>query len=138
MNEHTKADVLDEMILETESRLAEWRQKTALEEKYLSDLQQKRSGLPLGQKKATKTVENVENGSAPQRIIAVLRSAGHKLDLEEITKKVEAQGLTSRAKKGSIAIITSALARRKDLFVRVGKGVYDLVERHSERTNTKG
>jgi hypothetical protein len=85
-----------------------------------------------------KGATTMEAGRMPQHIAAVLSAAGNSLTVDEITHGVEARGVVSNASKGIKAIVSAALGRRDDLFVRVGRGKYDLAERHRHQNNTDG
>jgi hypothetical protein len=151
----TRVAILDEMITESQTRIADLRSKVAIEEGILAELHRKRqaqasdyasvsgdNGSPNAKKNPAWPVvvgpERVEEGRVPQHIVAVLREAKTALSTDEITRRVQERGATSTAKKGLAAVVASALTRRDDLFVRIGKGMYDLCERQGAKENASG
>lgn len=142
---------MDEMIVASERRVEQLRADLKEEEFFLSALRKKRGAAPEGEiaartppSKAFNMVygnppthegpDRLEEGRMPQAIMEVLREAPGPLSLKEITVRIEARGLKSPAKKGTMAVVSSSLGRRDDLFVRVARGQYDLAERVNKKT----
>jgi len=68
-------------------------------------------------------------GSLASRIEEFMIGAGGPVTVAAITEALEKAGVTSKSPDGLKPSVASALSRRKDMFVSVGKSEYDLVAR---------
>jgi len=80
-----------------------------------------------------------ENGSPGRvdKIVRVMKNSGkplHYLEIVDLLEKEESEGLDGVKDKG--ATITATLSLHRDVFKRVGKGTYALME-ESEKENNK-
>jgi hypothetical protein len=71
-------------------------------------------------------------GSLAGRIEEALIASAGPMTVNAITEALEKAGVSTESPDGLKPSVASALSRRKDLFVRVGKGEYDLVSRQKK------
>jgi len=123
-----------EQVRQCESKIRELRDtaenvkfKLAVEEAVLSRLQ------------AITETSGGNNGSAmkvPGSLASYIEEAmvasGGPMTVTAITEYLEKAGVSTESPDGLKPSVASALSRRKDLFVRVGKGEYDLVTRQKK------
>lgn len=67
------------------------------------------------------------SGSLAERARDVLRAEGRTMRARDIAKKIEATGFASSGKTSVLALVISAMRRRKDLFKNVRRGQYRLI-----------
>lgn len=130
MNTNSKAELLDELIVECEGKLQSLQEEAALEERYLRDLKAKRAGLRHSENDEKAGANNNSEVSGaltlPEAIKAVLTNAGKSLRAKDISEALEKAGYGKGAKNGLGPSVLSALGRREDLFRKVRRGVYRL------------
>lgn len=71
-------------------------------------------------------------GSVASRIEGLFVSTGGPMNVNSITEALEKAGVSSESTEGLKPTVAAALSRRKDLFVRVGKGEWDLASRQKQ------
>ena len=59
---------------------------------------------------------------------------GRAVNNEELLAELERKGVSTKAKAGLKGTVAAVLSKRKDLFVRVGTGLYDLKSRRTGDT----
>ncbi len=72
-------------------------------------------------------------GSIASRIEEAMLVAGGPMNVITITEVLEKAGVTSESASGLKPSVASSLSRRRDLFVKVGKGEWDLVSRQKAK-----
>jgi len=136
-----KAAVLQQMVAEAESDLAALHEKAALQEKYVADLRQRLTLVQPLDGDADSAANAETNGahslasvapatgaSISARIVQALREVKKPMRLMDIAEMVEQSGAVSAGRKGVMSNVASAIIRRKDLFVKKGRGIYGLKE----------
>jgi aspartokinase len=106
--------------------------RLAVEEEVLSRLEMVRESIGGNGSNSAKAP-----GSLASRIEEALLASGKPMSVSEITMALERAGVTSESPDGLKPSVASAISRRKDLFVRVGKGSHDLAARQKS-TSTQG
>jgi len=70
---------------------------------------------------------------SPDSIVPHIQSAfeakGKAMKVAQLVKVIQQQGFHFEGKTAPQRLVLSALTRRKDLFVRIGRGMYDLKSR---------
>jgi hypothetical protein len=140
----TEIDVLDRMIAQAQSKIEELRAALQLEERYLGELCIKRQALVRGGRPGCASHTGMNGTALPQRtarlyadsiptrLVAILEDAGHEMELADIARELERRGQTTTSKKGMTTVVYNSIRSRRDLFVRVGQGSYDLKARHAQ------
>ena len=132
----TERDVLHEMIEASRQRIAQLEQDVAFERRYLADLVNRRGNLPkddsnVGKKKRDRPVlskGSIEPGSVTDQIVTLLKERGQTMRAADIARELVDRGATTTAKKGMLPMVLSSLSRRRNLFQKVGRGQYRLLE----------
>ena len=128
---------LQEQIISTKSRIEKLRFQLAVEEKVLlrlKDIEEPgQSGeKPEGNKPSvtcgslTGHKRHVTYGSLTGQLKQILKESGRSMAIKEMVQILESRGITSNAKQGFNVAISSALFKRKDIFKRIDRGVYEL------------
>jgi hypothetical protein len=143
MNE---ADILDDMIQQAEEQLHALRTRLQLEERYLSQLREKRQAMPqaagVGTTPATGTTTNLarttggsprmHSGGMPWHICAVLEAAGGEMTLAEIVRQLQARGVRTTNERGMRNAVYYSIVRRLDLFEHLGGDIFALKSRETQ------
>ena len=132
----TERDVLHEMIEASQQRIAQLEQDVAFERRYFADLVKRRDNLPkddsnVGKKKRDRPVlskGSIEPGSVTDQIAKLLQERGQTMRAADIARELVDRGATTTAKGGMLPIVLSSLSRRKNVFRKVGRGQYRLLE----------
>ncbi|SRR6266478_5781090 len=126
----TKIAVLDEMIQASLARCQELEAQTKEESKLYERLyfeKQKISGATNGVELNGHQTYQTNHGSLPERIGAVIQAAEEPMRARDIVVELEKRGVRTDSPKGLLPSVLSALNRRSDLFRRVDRGTYTLV-----------
>jgi len=129
MDDATKAELLDELICDSEAKLERLRAELELEKRYLVDLRSRRATLGARVREATNEPIPELTGAMrplPEAIQAVLQESAGPMRARDIAQRLVRNGYTSKAKHGLLPSVLSALGRRDDLFENVSRGVYRL------------
>ena len=127
MDDAAKAEVLEEMISDSQRKLEKVRGQLELEERYLEHLKHRRSALVNGERNLA--VESASprrraSRSLPEAIKAALQASGRPMRAKDIARQLVQNGYTSKAKHGLLPSVLSALGRRGDLFEKTARGIY--------------
>lgn len=71
----------------------------------------------------------IMSDSIVPHVQSALETKGKSMKVAQIVKAIQQQGFHFEGKTSPVRLVASALTRRKDLFVRVGRGMYDLKSR---------
>ena len=129
MDDATKAQLLNEMILDCEAKLKGLHAQLELEQRYLADLRARRARLSGIAAPATNAMASRSTGSVqslPEAVKSVLQETGEPMRAKDIAQQLVRKGYRSSAKHGLLPSVLSALGRRDDLFENVSRGVYRL------------
>jgi hypothetical protein len=136
MNDREKAVILDEMIADSEANASRLESTLKAEVRYLTDLRERRKELRISEEPAAATTATTTNngqlfvaGTAlPEAIAAVLQTHGSPMRARDIAQALEQGGIQSESERGLLPSVLSTLGRKTDLFRRLHRGVYGLVE----------
>jgi hypothetical protein len=59
----------------------------------------------------------------------VLMESGQPMTVDEMIEAVKQKGVSTTAKTGLKPLVASLISRRKNVFVRIGRGLYDLKDK---------
>ncbi len=121
---------IQDEIAKTQRRIEQLRFQLAVEEQLLERLSAINCDIEANPITADRPTVK---GSVASHIIAVLRSSHGPMDVDDITEALRRRGVSTDAKTGLKPLVGSAISRRKDIFVRVKRGVYDLSERQQKK-----
>ena len=139
MTEHTsRRQVIASLIGATEAKIAELEADLAVERRLLERLQaERRDGSERqGPRKARSDgqASKIAAGTLTEKIAAFLRERGGKaMQASEITRGLHQQGVETTSKNGLLPMVLSSLSRRKDVFRKVARGRYRLIQREPKR-----
>ena len=125
---------LRERIAEIEAKLKAIRFELAVKEAVLAELRaclptRKNAPAPAGSPDhPAASTPGTFAGSLSARAASVLRNEGKALRASEIAKRIESDGFRPNGRTSTLALVISAMRRRKDLFTRVGRGRYTLAK----------
>jgi len=131
-------DVLEEQISSLQEQEFLLRQKRELLERTLMELQAMEGFLTTGkqqlegQKKLSTPVEGINKTA----IVSILREAGRPLRITAITQRAMQNGSiqSEKGQRGVYSIVQTILNRnKKKIFLKRGRGVWDLRERLSNK-----
>ena len=131
-----KREVFGELIEAAEKRLAELEGSAAIERRYLADLKERQCNIPttnsprgkVKRKKPILTKGSIEPGSLTDQIVGVLKDSGETMRASNIARELTKRGATTTAKGGMLPMVISSLSRRKNLFHKVARGQYKLIQ----------
>ncbi len=130
----TEREVLDGMIDAVRERLEQLELDVAFEQRYLADLIERRKKMSPVVPKARKKKRirpvlakgAIEPGSLTEQIIKVLEDHGATMRAADIAREVVVRGATTSSKGGMLPMVNTSLSRRKNMFEKVGRGLYKL------------
>jgi len=114
---------IDDQIKECKDKIAEYEFHLAVERKVLERL----TVISKAQKiSGTNEPRPIIPDSIVPHITSALRKSGKAMRITELATEIQRQNVTIDGKTKPKRLISSALTRRKDLFERVGRGMYKL------------
>jgi hypothetical protein len=121
-------DRISERIKQVQNKIDDLKHKLALEEKALDTLK----ALGGDELIPSNIPRAAQEGSLVKHIDDALTASSKEMTIAELSQALATKGITTTAKAGMGAAIASAVTRRKDLFVKVKRGVYNLKNRNKE------
>ena len=116
-----------EQIEKVNKEIEELKFQLAVKEAVLVCLQD--SIVKKGRKRGGKNGAPPKKGSLAARLKEVLSDSEGPKTVGELVTALRDKGVESESKTGLDILIPSAIARRKDIFVTIRRGVYDLKTR---------
>ena len=131
-----RREILAELIEASGKRLVELENSVILERRYLADLKERHSNIPASsatarkakRKKTILTKGSIEPGSLTHQIVALLEENGQTMRAADIARELLRRGATTTAKRGMLPMVVSSLSRRKNVFQKVARGEYTLIQ----------
>jgi len=118
-------------IDEIKQKIAELKFKLAVEEAVLQRLDP--DSARGSQKSLTKENKQPRRGSLAAQTKQILTESQKALSITELEDALIKRGFAKEEDRDKLnTLIPSALSRRKDIFERVGRSVYDLVSRRKD------
>jgi hypothetical protein len=139
-----RVSIIQGMIDESEARIADFEEKLTFERKFLEGLKQRIAPLdPFGLAKSENGVTHgpvkytprkaakgeTAMSSLSKRIIKLFQDTKTPLRASVISRTLESQGVTSKSPRGLLPNVITVLRRRKKLFRKLERGVYELIEK---------
>ena len=131
--------IMRQQLKQCENKIANLKFQIAVEEQVLSRLRQiagqqtPTTARPepdalFGDSVQRKLPAHVRRDSLPSQIAAVLQEKGRRMRGCDIAKELVSRGVRPSGKTSMLALVLSALRKRKDLFRKVSRGTYVLIE----------
>ncbi len=135
-NNAARREILGELIEASGKRLAELENSVTFEQRYLADLKERHGNIsttgPVKRRiirtKPILTKGSIEPGSLTDQIVGVLKDSGETMRASNIARELTKRGATTTAKGGMLPMVISSLSRRKNLFHKVARGQYKLIQ----------
>lgn len=130
---------IENEIIKVESKIAELRLKTAIQEGVLRHLKVIHKAIPSPNHPPVNTIKRrkIYKGSVPSHLKSVLKKANKPMKIAELAEALKKRGVSTTAKSGLNAAIASTLFKRQDIFSRVDHGTYCLAVKQKEIVKTE-
>lgn len=127
---------ITEQVKSVKDRIEKLRFQLAVEEKVLTRLKAIEEPTQSNQESA-EDIQRTSYGSITGQLKQILKESNRPMTIKQMERALVKRGIKSNSKLGFNVAISSALFKRKDIFRRVERGVYELKNKQKESLLTE-
>lgn len=119
---------ITEQVKSVKDRIEKLRFQLAVEEKVLTRLKAIEEPTQSNQE-SSEDIRRTSYGSITGQLKQILQESDRPMTIKQMERALVKRGIKSKSKLGFNVAISSALFKRKDIFRRIERGVYELKDK---------